>query len=191
MAAVGELRNGNGQAAPMVARNPVRKNRQKLHTRVHRPASLFETGTSQSRQRYGLSVAWRDRAGHAARWSDSVVSSSVILVVEDEWLLRQAMVDELSAAGWSVLEATSGKSALELLESDGPIDLLITDIRLGDAITGWDVADAFRRNNARVPVIYVSANSACEHRRVKNSVFLNKPCRFDRLLEACQSLCSP
>lgn len=112
---------------------------------------------------------------------------SVVLVVEDDWLLRQALQTELEHAGWSVREAESGETALEILQSD-EIALLITDIRLGGTITGWDVADAGREKNAKLPVIYISGNALLEARRVSDSVFLAKPWDATKLVGICRAL---
>src|SRR5690348_580888 len=80
----------------------------------------------------------------------------VVLVVEDDWLLRQSLVDDLVSDGWTVLEAESGETALAGMGDDLGIDLLVTDIRLGGPIDGWDVAEAMRQKHADLPVIYIS-----------------------------------
>jgi CheY-like chemotaxis protein len=147
-------------------------------------------GTPQYRPRCDLTVAAL-RIGRRAWRRDSAVSTSspVILVVEDEWVLRQLLVDELRGAGWSVSEANSGEQALAILERGETIGILVTDIRLGGDVDGWDVAAAFREVNGRLPVIYVSANPASDPRRVDGSVFLSKPCAMEHLLQACRTLC--
>jgi len=113
----------------------------------------------------------------------------VALVVEDDWLLRQSLVDDLTEEGWTVLEAESGETAFELLSEDCGISLLVTDIRLGGRLNGWDVAEAMREKDAKLAVIYVSANSALSSRQVEGSIFLSKPYMPSKLLEACRALC--
>ncbi len=110
------------------------------------------------------------------------------LVVEDEWLLRLELVDELKREGWSVLEASSGEEALEFLEKGDRIDFLITDIRLSGTVDGWDVAERWRARAPSLPVIYVSANPSVELRRVKDSVFLGKPVYMHVLIDICRSM---
>lgn len=114
-----------------------------------------------------------------------------VLIAEDEWLLRMELADELQAGGWTVLEAASGEEALALLTQDPGIDFLITDIRLGGAADGWDVADAFRKRNPDGAVIYVSANPDLAGRRVPGSVFLGKPVEMRSLLATCDALVLP
>lgn len=114
-----------------------------------------------------------------------------VLVVEDEWLLRMELADELQAAGWRVMEAASGEQALTLLAQGPAPDFLITDIRLGGERDGWDVADAFRKLRADGAVIYVSANPDLVARRVAGSVFLGKPVEMRSLLATCDALVLP
>ena len=90
-----------------------------------------------------------------------------VLVVEDDWLIREDIVTGLRQEGWAVLEAATGAGALTVLREAERVDLLITDIRLADALTGWDVAEAFRTSHPQVPVIYASGNPANDHRRVR------------------------
>jgi CheY-like chemotaxis protein len=114
------------------------------------------------------------------------------LVAEDEGLLRLELVEELSAAGWQVKEAATGEEALRLLsqtEARGEkIDFLITDIRLGGAVDGWQLAEAFRKAWPGMPVIYVSANLIAENRQVAGSIFLSKPVDVESLIASCHML---
>jgi len=112
------------------------------------------------------------------------------LVVEDEWLLRMELADELLAAGWRTLEAGTGETALELIAKEERIDFLITDIRLPGAVDGWSVADVFRQLHPQGAVIYVSANPDLATRRVEGSVFIGKPCDVRLLLQTCDRLLS-
>jgi CheY-like chemotaxis protein len=114
------------------------------------------------------------------------------LVVEDEWLLRLELAEELASAGFDVREAGSGEDALKLiaqLREDGEtVDFLVTDIRLGGAKDGWDVAEACRQTWPGLPVVYVSANPIVEKRRVEGSVFLSKPVEIEHLISTCRKL---
>ncbi len=107
------------------------------------------------------------------------------LVVEDEFLLRMELAEELGRAGWRVLEAANGADAITRLEH---ADFLITDIRLPGAMDGWDVAEEARKFHSTMPVIYVSANPIDPARQVANSAFLSKPIDVRLLLQACERL---
>jgi len=112
----------------------------------------------------------------------------VVLVVEDECLVRDAIVDYLQNAGWRVLEAANGEDALTVLEGGQAIDVLLTDIRLNGDINGWEVGEEFRRRHAGNPVIYASGHSIEPPRQVPGSLFFNKPYRPSEILDACQRL---
>jgi CheY-like chemotaxis protein len=83
-------------------------------------------------------------------------SSPVVLVVEDEWFLRDCIAAHLRAARWHVIEARSGEAAIELLKERRHVDVLFTDIQLGGAVDGWDVGVTFRKVLPEIPVIYTS-----------------------------------
>jgi CheY-like chemotaxis protein len=112
----------------------------------------------------------------------------VILLVEDEWLVRAAIADALRVAGWGVLETSSGEDAIVALRSGEQIDLIFTDIRLAGAISGWDVAELGRASQAGLPVIYASGDSVDRSRRVQDSLFFGKPYDLVKVVEACRRL---
>ena len=110
------------------------------------------------------------------------------LVVEDEWLLRMHLVDELTDAGWQILEAATGEEGAAVIAREPRIDFLITDIRLPGPMDGWGVAENFRTAHPDAPVIYVSANPDLLTRRAPGSLFFGKPVDMTVLLEACDRL---
>lgn len=111
----------------------------------------------------------------------------VALVVEDEWLVRSDIVDELKAHGLRVLEASTGEAALNLFDMSR-IDLLFTDIQLGGALNGWDVAEALRGMWPDLAVIYTSGNCADRSRQVSGGIFINKPYNASKIAETCNEL---
>ena len=119
---------------------------------------------------------------------DASLKGRTALVVEDDWIVRQSIVNELQNAGFTVLEAATGGGALTILRDRQTVDLLVTDIHLTDAVTGWDIAEAFRGTNAKLPVVYASGNPSNDHRRVAGSIFLEKPVELSKLVKACREL---
>ncbi len=79
-----------------------------------------------------------------------------ILVVDDEVKIVQLARDYLEHAGFSVLAAGDGKSALALARSTKP-DLVILDLGLPE-MDGLDVARALRKNS-NVPIIMLTARA--------------------------------
>lgn len=113
----------------------------------------------------------------------------IVLVAEDEWLVRMEIGDALQEAGWLVIEASSGEEAADFLDSGSVPDLLVTDIRLGGAMTGWDLAERVRAARPNIAVIYASANPAIEARIVPGSHFMEKPSRMEELVAMSNRLC--
>ena len=99
----------------------------------------------------------------------------VILLVEDEYIIRAALAGELEVAGWKVLEAGTGEAALALLRGEQRIDVLVTDIHLGGYLSGWEVAEGVRAFSPDTPVVYMSGKSVQKSRMVPGGVFLSKP----------------
>jgi CheY-like chemotaxis protein len=111
----------------------------------------------------------------------------LVLVVEDEILVRVAIVDYLTEHGCGVLEAASGEEALTFVNGhDQQFDVLFTDIRLGGPLNGWDVAEIFRDHFPDIRVLYASGFSIQPSRDVPESVFFEKPYRPEEILEACR-----
>jgi CheY-like chemotaxis protein len=109
----------------------------------------------------------------------------VILVVEDEFLVRCNVADCLRDAGYLVVEADSGEEAIAFGTSGAAIDIVFTDIDLASTASGWDVADYFRVNRPGVPVVYTSGKSVDPRRRVPGSLFIPKPYVDTEVLNAC------
>lgn len=104
-----------------------------------------------------------------------------ILLVEDEALISYAFEAMLTDAGYDVLTAPDGKSALSELERDSArFDCLITDIRM-PGMDGWSVAKRARELRPDLPVIYTTGDSDDEWmaKGVSDSSVLNKPFKLD------------
>ena len=113
-----------------------------------------------------------------------------ILIVEDEPLIRLALMDMFEGAGFAVLEAGDASEAMALLDTHaGRIGILLTDIRLGDGPDGWDVARHARSQLEDLPIVFVSGDSAGDWREagIDRSVMLAKPVADGDLLAAVQT----
>ena len=86
-------------------------------------------------------------------------NGEVVLLVEDEPLVRATTVRLLRRLGYSVLEAADGASALALVKPDSRIDLLLTDVMLPGTITGPKLADEIKRLRPDIPVLFASGYS--------------------------------
>jgi len=109
----------------------------------------------------------------------------VVLVVEDEWLVRGMIADHLRAAQCRTFEAHTGEVAVAFLDTREHVDVVFTDIQLGGTLTGWHVGQRFRDAFPRISVIYTSgAIKPDPALAVAQSVFIRKPYALDAILNA-------
>src|SRR5580658_5478660 len=80
----------------------------------------------------------------------------VVLIVEDEFLLRMDAADAIAAAGFDVVEAANADEAIEVLESRTDIAVVFTDIQMPGSMDGLKLARAVR---GRWPPIKIIATS--------------------------------
>ena len=111
----------------------------------------------------------------------------VVLVVEDEPLVRENIADELRGYGWHVLEAASGEDALSLM-ADNQIDVVFMDIQLPGHMSGWEIAEALRTRVPALPIVYTSGHGCDPARQVAGSLFIRKPYAAGFIIEACYNL---
>jgi CheY-like chemotaxis protein len=79
-----------------------------------------------------------------------------ILVVDDDETFREATTGVLRSAGYMVASAPDYRLALEMLEGDRAIDLLLVDIVMPDRVNGLALARMARLRRPDISVIYVS-----------------------------------
>src|SRR6266436_7505798 len=84
----------------------------------------------------------------------------VVLIVEDEFLLRMNAVDMIEAAGFEAVEAANADEAIEILESRRDIGVVFTDIQMPGSMDGLKLARAVR---GRWPPIKIIATSGHAH----------------------------
>ncbi len=108
----------------------------------------------------------------------------VLLVVEDEVLIRLSTSDFLRNEGFTVLEAGSGREALTLLKVRSDVSVVVTDIHMAGALEGLDLIREIRKSFPAVKIVTASAYQITE--RVE--VALTKPYSLDRLLSVIKSL---
>lgn len=101
----------------------------------------------------------------------------VLLVVEDDFLVRLTLVDALADDGFDVLEASDATEALDLVCARGDITAMLTDINLPGQADGFALARAARVVRPGLPIVYASGRySAAEPgKAVDGARFLAKP----------------
>jgi CheY-like chemotaxis protein len=92
----------------------------------------------------GLPVAVRTKGGRT------------VLVVDDEPTVRMLIAEVLSELGHTTIEAGEAAQGLRILESNGRVDLLISDVGLPGGMNGRQLADAGRALRPGLRVLFIT-----------------------------------
>src|SRR5258706_779138 len=100
----------------------------------------------------------------------------VILLAEDEMLVRNVVRAMLVEAGYMVLDAVDGADALEVSRKyDGAIDLLLTDVKM-PGMSGVQLCSHITRERPAIKVLLMSGKTSGEFRSAGPAVpLLRKP----------------
>ena len=108
-----------------------------------------------------------------------------VLVVDDEEFLRSIVRERLELAGYIVEEASNGIGALDMLESRGPYNVLLTDIRM-PVMDGIALLGEWGKRSPGTAGIVMSANAeldtAVHALKMGACDYITKPFNFDVLL---------
>lgn len=114
---------------------------------------------------------------------------AIVLVVEDEPLLRMLAVDFIEDAGFAAVEAESADAAVAILESRTDIRIVFTDIDMPGSMDGIKLAAAVRDRWPPIEIVIVSG-----HRRSvdielpERAVFFSKPYNVDAVTATLRSM---
>ena len=86
----------------------------------------------------------------------SAIEPPVVLIVEDEFIIRTAVARAISDAGFEVVEAANADQAIAILEDRRDIRVVFTDIQMPGSMDGVKLAQAVRH---RWPPIHIIATS--------------------------------
>ncbi|MGZ7031519.1 MAG: sigma-54-dependent transcriptional regulator [Thermoanaerobaculia bacterium] len=108
-----------------------------------------------------------------------------VLIVDDEEVLRDVLQAVLQREGFDAILASSGEEALNVLDSDEEVDLVILDIML-PGISGIDTLRSIRISNPTLPVIVITAFSSIDGaiEAMKHGAFhyIPKPFKNDEVI---------
>ncbi len=117
-----------------------------------------------------------------------------ILLVEDEDMLRGLIRELLEIKGFSVIEASQGVEALELMRAGGrTIDLVLTDVVMPQ-MSGAELVELLKKDQPGLKVVFMSgytgSNNAAIHKTLgmPGVAFLQKPFRLNALIGVVESL---
>ncbi len=83
----------------------------------------------------------------------------LVLVVEDDDMVREMTIKRLESLGYAVIDAKTGSEAIERLKSQEPIRLILSDIVMPGGVTGYDVMRWAAANKPGVKAILCSGYS--------------------------------
>jgi two-component system, response regulator PdtaR len=101
---------------------------------------------------------------------------SVVLVVEDESLVRLSICEGLAFEGYEVLSAANADVAIEILESRNDISTVFTDVEMPGSMDGLKLAAAVRDRWPPINIVVTSGKSRPRDTQMpKNTQFIGKP----------------
>lgn len=115
-----------------------------------------------------------------------------ILVVDDDASHRTLICDLLEEEGYRTLQAQNGKEALELLERETPMAVLL-DLRM-PVMSGWGLLEALKKmpSARKLPIIIISAYGfEWEAELVGASGYVSKPVDLEKVRATVRELVGP
>jgi CheY-like chemotaxis protein len=113
-----------------------------------------------------------------------------VLLVEDDALVMSATAAMLEDLGHTVVEASSGKAALQVLRENTAVDLVVTDHAM-PGMTGLELAEQIRAEWPALPILVASGHAELPERAGLALPRLTKPFRRDELENAIASVVTP
>jgi DNA-binding response OmpR family regulator len=121
---------------------------------------------------------------------DDTVLRPLILVVDDELLIRESLADFLTDCGYETLTAAAGEDALALYEARD-VAAIVTDLYMGGS-DGFTLINALRGRGATLPIIVMSGGRGLNDlgfaRKLGADATLSKPFRPRELMRVLETL---
>ncbi|QOZ31991.1 ATP-binding protein [Bradyrhizobium sp. CCBAU 53421] len=106
-------------------------------------------------------------------------AKEIVLVVEDDRLVRSYVLTQIESLGYTTLSANNGGEALAVLDSGAPVDLLFTDVIMPGAMNGRDLATEAEKRRPGLRVLFTSGyteNAIDQDGKLEQGIlFLAKP----------------
>jgi CheY-like chemotaxis protein len=113
----------------------------------------------------------------------------VILIVEDEPLIRMGAVDAVTEAGFGVIEARNADEAIAILEQRSDIHLVFTDIDMPGSMDGLRLAHFVRHRWPPVKIIATSGHARIADEDLPTGGrFLRKPYENREVIDTIREL---
>jgi len=112
----------------------------------------------------------------------------IVLVVEDEALIRISALQIIEDAGFAVLEASNADEAIRILQNRADIRAVFTDIRMPGSMDGWKLARAIKGRWPPIHLVLVSALVPDLSELPANGLFIRKPYAAEQVTAALYEL---
>jgi len=113
----------------------------------------------------------------------------IVLIVEDEWLLRAHARDVLENAGFDALEAADADEALRVLAEHPEVNALFTDINLPGTLDGLQLARKVYQSRPDIRLLITSGKIAPGKGQIPHEgIFLPKPYSPDAVVRSLSNL---
>lgn len=117
---------------------------------------------------------------------------AIVLVVEDDLILRMRAIDMVDDAGYGSIEAVDADEALAILQSRSDIALLFTDVQMPGSMDGLELANAVRERWPLIKIIIVSGQLKLSSSQLpRDSRFFGKPLVSGQMIAEMQNLIGP
>jgi|GEM_PF-387890 len=118
-------------------------------------------------------------------------SEKIIMLADDEIMLRDLLAELLESAGYNVIKVNTGIEALKVLTEELKVDLVILDYNMPE-MNGLECSEKIRSLNFTMPVILssgsMSLNEKYDLKKAGITSLLTKPYEFDTMLQTIQKL---
>ncbi len=112
----------------------------------------------------------------------------IVLIVEDEPLLRFHAIDLIEAAGFDTVEAVSADQAIQILMTRTDIRIVFTDIDMPGSMNGLKLAAAVRNRWPPIEIIITSGYATLKPEDIpERGFFFTKPYNDNELIGALRS----
>ena len=123
--------------------------------------------------------------------SKATTNDKIILLADDEIMLRDLLAELLESSGYNVIKVISGTEALKVLTEEIKVDLIILDYNMPQ-MNGLDCATEIRKFNKDIPIILSSGsfgfNGNVDIKGSEINNFVTKPYELDTMLATIQEL---
>jgi CheY-like chemotaxis protein len=113
----------------------------------------------------------------------------IVLVVEDDMMLRMRAVDMVEDAGYASVEAVDADEAFAILQARSDIALLFTDIQMPGSMDGLQLAHAVHERWPLLKIILVSGQLELSGIQIpRDSRFFGKPLVSGQMIAEMQNM---